>query len=319
MSIDMKDLPKLALGAWAWGSADVFGEELSPEQLKPVFAEGQKLGLNLWDNAYVYGQGKAENKMGVLLKDYKRDEYIISEKLTPRCMNNDSPDPVAEMMDGEMARLGIEKPDIYWIHHAIEAPKWITKLAEYYEGKDYVPLIGVSNHTMAQIQEAEKILEDHGLKLGAVQNHYSLLNRTSEKLGIIDYCREKGMLFVPYMVLEQGALTGKYDTKHPMPEGKRGDMYNPKLDKLEIMNAELKNLADKYGAAPAQIPIAWAVNKGTLPIVGVTKVKHVDDAYEATKIQLTAGEIEDLEKLGDELDLDTVRFWEDNLPRESTK
>ena len=73
------------------------------------------------------------------------------------------------------------------------------------------------------------------------------------------------------MVLEQGALSGKYDTKHPMPEGSaRAETYNPVLDKLEILNGELKKLADKYGVGMAQIPVAWAIAKGTLPIIGVT-------------------------------------------------
>ena len=69
------------------------------------------------------------------------------------------------------------------------------------------------------------------------------------------------------MVLEQGALSGKYDTAHPMPAGfARAETYNPVLDKLEILNNELKKLAEKYGIGVAQIPVAWAIAKGTLPI-----------------------------------------------------
>ena len=116
------------------------------------------------------------------------------------------------------------------------------------------------------------------------------------------------------MVLEQGALSGKYDTKNPMPEGSgRAQTYNPVLDKLEIMNAKLKEVADKYNVAPAQIPVAWAIAKGALPIIGVTKVNHVEDAVKASNIALTADEIADLEKTADSLNLNLIRMWEKKM------
>ena len=99
--------------------------------------------------------------------------------------------------------------------------------------KENVPMLGVSNHNLAEIKQANEILKSHGLKLSAVQNHYSLINRSSEASGILKYCRENGIVFFSYMVLEQGALSGKYDTAHPMPEGSaRAQAYGPILDKL---------------------------------------------------------------------------------------
>ena len=102
-------------------------------------------------------------------------------------------------------------------------------------------------------------------QLSAVQNHYSLINRSSEKSGILDYCRENDIRFFGYMILEQGALSGKFDTKHPMPEGSaRAEVYNPVLDKLEILHAELKKLADKYNVGIAQIPVSWSISKNII-------------------------------------------------------
>ena len=116
------------------------------------------------------------------------------------------------------------------------------------------------------------------------------------------------------MVLEQGALSGKYDTKHPMPAGSaRAETYNPVLDKLEILNAELKKLADKYGVGAAQISVAWAIAKGTLPIIGVTKENQVLDAVKAANVTLTAEETEELEKVADSLELNVIRFWEKEM------
>ena len=82
------------------------------------------------------------------------------------------------------------------------------------------------------------------------------------------------------------------------------------LPKLEVMNAALKKLADKYGVQPAQIPVAWAIAKGTLPIIGVTKTQHVLDAVRAANVKLTAAETVELEKLADSLELNVIRFWE---------
>ena len=188
------------------------------------------------------------------------------------------------------------------------------ELAKYFEGKDNVPLLGVSNHNLAEIKQANEILQEHGLKLSAVQNHYSLINRSSEDSGILDYCKENGIHFFAYMVLEQGALSGKNDTSHPMPEGSaRAETYNPVLDKLEILNAELKKLADKYEVAPAQIPVAWAIAKGTLPIIGVTKTAHVEDAVKAASVKLTEEETNELERVADSLELNVIRFWEKEM------
>ena len=116
------------------------------------------------------------------------------------------------------------------------------------------------------------------------------------------------------MVLEQGALSGKYDTKHPMPAGSaRAETYNPVLDKLEVLNEALKKLADKYGVGAAQIPVAWAIAKCTLPIIGVTRVSHVEDAAKATAVVLTAEETAELEQLADSLHINAIRFWEKEM------
>ena len=99
-----------------------------------------------------------------------------------------------------------------------------------------------------------------------------------------------------------------------MPEGSaRAQTYNPVPDKLEILNAELKKLAGKYGIGMAQIPIAWAIAKGTLPIIGVTKENQVLDAVKAANVVLTAEETAELEKTADSLGLNVIRFWEKEM------
>ena len=310
MNTEMK-LPKIALGAWAWGNDGTFGNNLTAESLRPIFDTAMANGLNLWDTAYAYGMGTSEKVLAGFLKGLPRESYLISDKFTPQCADASSKTAMKDMIETQLALMNLDRFDIYWIHNVWDAPKWTEELAKYFEGKENVPLLGVSNHNLAEIRQADEILKSHGLKLSAVQNHYSLINRSSEDSGILDYCRANDITFFAYMVLEQGALSGKYDTAHPMPAGSaRAETYNPVLDKLESLNAELKKLADKYHVGTAQIPVAWAIAKGTLPIIGVTKTSHVEDAVKAANVTLTEEETASLEKLADSLAINAIRFWE---------
>ena len=310
----MTNLPKIALGAWAWGNDGTFGTNYTEEQLRPVFDAAMAHGLNLWDTAYAYGMGASEQMLGAFLKGHARDSYLIADKLTPQCMDPSSDTPVPDMWEMQRKLLGVENMDIYWLHNTIEAPRWMERMAKFFEGKADALMIGVSNHNLAEIKEADKILRAHGRKLGAVQNHYSLMNRSSEESGILDYCRANDIRFFSYMVLEQGALSGQYSTLNPMPNNsERAAIYNPIMDKIEMLNTSLKLLADKYHMNIAQIPVAWAINKGTLPIIGVTKKSHVIDAVQAMKITLTPEEIALIESTADKLNFNIIRLWEKEM------
>ena len=309
----MNGLPKIALGAWAWGNDGTFGGSLTADMLRPIFDAGMAHGLNLWDTAYAYGMGTSEKVLASFLKGLPRESYLVSDKFTPQCAS-DSPTAMADMIEMQLKLMDLDRFDIYWIHNVWGAPHWTEEVAKYFEGRENVPMIGVSNHNLAEIRQADEILRAHGLRLSAVQNHYSLINRSSEDSGILKYCKENDIVFFSYMVLEQGALSGKYDTQHPMPEGSdRAAVYNPVLDKLETLNASMKKMADKYGVAVAQIPVVWAITKGTLPIIGVTKVSHVEDAAKAAEITLTAEEVRKLETLADTLHIHAVRMWEKEM------
>ena len=306
-------MPNIALGAWAWGNDGTFGGNLTPAELRPVFDAARKAGLNLWDTAYAYGMGTSEKVLGEFLRTVPRDSYLISDKFTPQCADPTAENAVIAMYDTSAQLLGTDFIDLYWIHNPVGAPEWTRKLIPLAKsGK--IGGIGLSNHNLAEIKEAQDILEQEGLRISAIQNHYSLLNRSSETSGILDYCKEHDITFFAYMVLEQGALSGKYDTRHPFPEGSdRAAVYNPLLPQLEKLNACLKEIAGKHGVAPAQVPVAWAIAKGTLPIIGVTKVYQVEDAAKAAALKLTPEELAAMEELASGLSLDVIRFWEKEM------
>lgn len=310
----MKKQPLIVLGTWSWGTGavggdQVFGNHLETEELKPVFDEAMANGLNLWDTAVVYGMGASETVLSTFTKNCKREDVLISTKFTPQ-IAGESANPVADMLAGSLERFGTDYIDVYWIHNPADVERWTPYLAPLVKsGK--VKKIGVSNHNLAQIKRAEEILSKEGVHISAVQNHYSLLYRSSEKAGILDYCKENSIDFWAYMVLEQGALSGKYDTAHPLPEGsQRGETYNPLLPQIEKLVAVMRTVGERYGITPAQVALAWAIAKGTTPIIGVTKTAQVQDAVKAAKITLTEEEMRTIEEAAESTGVDTRGSWE---------
>lgn len=310
---NQNQLPKIALGAWAWGNDGTFGGNLTAAGLRPVFDAAMQAGLNLWDTAYAYGMGASEQVLGEFLRGLPRDSYFVSDKFTPQCADPAAENAVTAMFETSAKLLGTDFMDFYWIHNPVGAPEWTRKLIPLAKS-GRIGQIGLSNHSLAEIKEAAAILEAEGLHISAIQNHYSLLNRSSETSGILDYCKENGIMFFSYMVLEQGALSGRYDTAHPFPaDSDRGAVYNPMLPQLEKLNACIREIAAAHGAAPAQVPVAWAIAKGTLPIIGVTKPYQVEDAAKAAELTLTPDEMDALERLAGATPLNVIRYWEKEM------
>ena len=308
---------KIALGTWAWGAGAfggdaVFGSNTDVENLKPVFEAAMKAGLNLWDTATVYGMGESERILGTLAKGVNRDDVAISTKFTPQIAEIFE-NSVEKMADASIERMDCGYIDMYWIHNPMDVERWTPGLIPLLKsGK--VKRVGVSNHNIQEIERANEILGEAGFKVSAVQNHFSLLYRSSEKGGVLDYCKKNGIEFWAYMVLEQGALSGKYNKENPLPEeSDRGKKYNPVLPQLEALTNEMTTIGQKYGASCPQIGIAWAIAKGALPLIGATKERHVIEAAEAAKIQLTVEEVERLEKLADATGIDTRGGWEHSM------
>lgn len=308
----MKNSAKIAMGAWAWGNDGTFGNSYTASDLKGVYEAAMERGFNLWDTAVVYGMGTSENILGELTKDTTREDLILSTKFTPQIEDN-TPDAMQNMLDGSKERLHTDMIDIFWIHNPMDVEKYTPMLIPLAKSGQ-IKQIGVSNHSLAEIRRAGEILGKEGLKVSAVQNHYSLLNRSSEESGILDYCKENGIDFYAYMVLEQGALSGHYDTGHPfLADSDRARTYNPMMQEIEKLTQVMAKVGERHGIGVAQTATAWAVAKGTIPIIGVTKINHVEDAAKAAEVVLTAEETAIMEKAADEIGISTIRYWEKKM------
>ncbi|MGW4591408.1 aldo/keto reductase [Amycolatopsis thermoflava] len=314
MTSEKLTVPAVAMGTWAWGDSGeagegYFGSRLTEYGLREVVDKAQSNGFTLWDTAAVYGMGRSETVLARALKSYDRGEYQLSTKFTPQIAGAGD-DPVADMLEQSLDRLGTDHVDLYWIHNPADVARWTPLLIPLLES-GRIRHVGVSNHNLAEIALADRILGEAGFRVEAVQNHYSLLYRGSERAGIIDHCREHDVRFFSYMVLEQGALTGRYSPANPLPAGSsRAAVYNGILPQLRALTDRMAAIAADRGASAADVATAWALAKGTTPIIGVTKAAHLDGLVRAHGIELAGEEIAELEALADAAGVDTRGSWE---------
>lgn len=317
MTNELLKTPAIALGTWAWGDSGTegegyFGSALTQAGLEEVADKAQAAGLTLWDTALAYGAGQSEKVLGNVLKRFERSSYQLSTKFTPQ-VAGDGADPVADLLEQSLINLGTDYIDLYWIHNPANVERWTPGLIPLLQsGK--IRHVGVSNHNLDEIKRADAILGKAGYRVEAVQNHLSLLYRSSEEAGLLEYCRERNIAFFSYMVLEQGALTGRYSPENPLPAGSsRAKIYNGMLPQLKALTDKLAAIGATTGAAASDVAVAWAIAKGTVPIIGVTKPHYIDGLIKAGEVSLTEADIAELEALADAANVNTRGFWERDM------
>lgn len=281
----------IMIGTWAWGagyngSKMIFGKKYDEAELTQAFNTSVRLGFLNWDTAAVYGMGSCEKLLGRLISG--NDGIFISTKYFPD--KKFKRGALESSFNESMKRLGRSSADLFWIHkpnNLLENLREAVHLIK--DGR--IKSVGISNVSLDNIKQAEKLLAEEGLKLEAVQNHFSLLRNDQQP--IIDYCNSRGIRYYAYMVLEQGALAGRYNAKHHFPMFSMRNFAFPKskFRKIEKLLGMMKDIADKYGIDRSQVPILWAIAKGAVPIVGITKPSYAEKLSDALKISLSDDEI----------------------------
>lgn len=309
--INGKILPSIAIGTWGWGSGAngngiIFGTKSSPNILKQSFNMAQKMGFMFYDTAAVYGMGTAEE----LLADFsKEQDIILSDKYTP--LKRFKPSRIDEMYNSSVEKFGGRIPDIYFLHQPKQIEETLTYMCKMKnEGK--IGSIGVSNFDLEQLKLADEIVKKNGCTIAGVQNHYSLLYRTSEENGVMKWCKDNGAVFFAYMVLEQGALTGKFTADHPMPRfSRRGVAFNrKKLAMIEPLITQMEVIAHAHGLSVSETAAAYTIAKGALPIIGVTKPYQAQSLIKTTNAVLSKDEIAKLERVAADTGVKVKASWE---------
>ncbi len=305
-----KEMNTCMIGTWAWGTGQnggriVFGNRYPEHQLIESFDTAFAHGFNFWDTAEVYGNGTAEMLLGGLIRN---KDIVISTKHFPSRKYKSGENVLA--LNGSLSRLGVESVDIYWLHTPKNIEQNMKELAGL-QKEGLIKSIGISNASVSDIRLADIVLRENGSSLAAVQNHYSLLSMKRERQ-ILSYCQSNRILFFGYMILEQGALSGHYDSLHPFPAMSiRGASFPArKFRRIQPLIDYIRVLANKYDVDPSQIPLAWAIEKGIIPIVGVTKPEHARSLSKGLGIHLEQFEIRRLEKFALDSGVRCKGFWE---------
>lgn len=259
-------------------------------------------GINFFDTADIYDQGRSEEFLGRALKG-RRERAVVATKFGMKMDGigqGAKPEYVRQAAEASLRRLGIERIDLYQIHR----PDANTPIADTLgalndlvrEGK--VREIGCSNFSVEQLREAEKAAGT-GARFVSVQNEYSLFHRDPEQ-GVLAECERQGLAFLPFFPLANGLLTGKYRAGQEAPAGSRGAAgFGPKVFTPEnLAKAEkLAEFAESRGHTLLELAFSWLASHKTVAsvIAGATSPEQVHANAHAAAWKMTPTELAEVE------------------------
>jgi 1-deoxyxylulose-5-phosphate synthase len=304
------EVSRICLGCMSYGVPERGSHPwtLDEESSRPFIKKALEAGINFFDTANVYSDGTSEEILGRALKDFaRRDEVVIATKLHGRMRPGPngaglSRRAILGELDNSLRRLGTDHVDLYQIH------RWDyhTPIEETLEALHDVVragkarYIGASSMYAWQFARALGIAERHGwTRFVSMQNYFNLLYREEER-EMLPLCKAEGIGVIPWSPLARGRLTRDWDEKSARSEadaiGK--SLYAKSADADRRVVERVAEIAMKPGVPRAQVALAWVLSKPTItaPIVGATKLHHLDDALAALSLNLSPEEISNLEQ-----------------------
>lgn len=303
------DVSRICLGCMSFGVPDRGGHPWSMDEQasRPFFKRALESGINFFDTANVYSDGTSEEITGRALKELaRREDVVIATKVHGRMRPGPngaglSRRAIMTEIDASLKRLGTDHVDLYQIHRL--DPK--TPIEETLEAlHDVVKAgkaryIGASSMYAWQFAQALATSERHGwTRFVSMQNFVNLLYREEER-EMLPLCKAEGIGVIPWSPLARGRLTRDWDQATARAEtddfGKT--LYAKTADADRKVVERVAEIAAKRGIPRAQVALAWLLSKSviTAPIVGATRLQHIDDAVAALSVKLTAEEIAALE------------------------
>jgi aryl-alcohol dehydrogenase-like predicted oxidoreductase len=299
----------VCLGMMSYGDKSRRAWFLSEEEAEPIVRRAVELGVNFFDTADMYSNGLTEEITGRLLSRLfpRRDDYVLATKVY--FPTGDGPNDrglsrkhVMSAIDASLRRLGTDYVDLYQTHRWDDETPIEETLAALdglvRAGK--VRYLGVSTMPAWQLSKVQYTAQIGGFtKFVSMQNYYNLLYREEER-EMAPLCVDQGIGMIPWSPLARGMLTG---TRHRDGgrETTRGgsDAFADELysnEDFDVVDA-VRAVAAERGLPPAQVSLAWLLSKPavTAPIVGATKIGHIEDAVAATTVTLSAEETARLE------------------------
>jgi len=296
-TVQIGSLPALAplgLGTWAWGDKLFwsYGKDYHQPDLERAYRGSLEAGVTLFDTAEVYGLGKSERLLGAFAQ--QQPGAVVASKFFPYPWRA-SRRQLLLALKGSLKRLGVKQLELYQLHWPFpprSLESWADALAEAQE-RGLIREVGISNCNEKQMARVQQRLAKHGLKLASNQVEYSLLRRPEG--GLLQACRDSGVVLIAYSPLAQGLLSGKYGVNNPLP-GIRGRVHNRKLKQLSPLLQLLREVAERHGKTPAQVSLNWLIAKGALPIPGAKNASQAEQNAGALGWLLSPDEVSVLEE-----------------------
>ncbi len=301
------DVSRICLGCMSFGDPDRGNHPWTmPEAgARPMIRHAVEQGITFFDTANSYSDGSSEEIVGRALKDFaNRDEIVVATKVffSSRTGPNGgglSRKNILREIDGSLRRLGMDHVDLYQIHRwdpgtpieeTLEALHDVVKAGK-------ARYIGASSMFAWQFAKALFTSDLHGwTRFVSMQDHYNLLHREEER-EMHGLCADQGIAVIPWSPLARGRLTRDWDAESSRTA------TDPLISSLYVADDQqivrrVAEIAEARGVSRAQVALAWMLSKPvvTAPLIGVTKLGHIDDAVAAVDLVLTPQEIASLEK-----------------------
>ena len=302
------NVSRICLGCMGFGDASIGQHSwtIDEEHTREIIRRSLDLGVNFFDTAIAYQLGTSEQFVGRALRDMaRREEMVVATKFLPRTDEEikagiNGRQHVLNSIDSSLQHLGMDYVDLY-IYHIWD---YKTPAEEILEGMNEAVrsgkarYIGIANVYAYQLAKMNAMAERNGwAKFISVQNHYNLIMREEER-EMFPLCREDGIAMTPYSSLASGKLA-----KRPGETSKRQQedsfmhfKYDATAEQDNRIVERVVELADRYGVEMTQISLAWLLTKVESPIVGATKLHHIEGAVRSLDVHLSADDIRYLEE-----------------------
>ena len=279
---------------------------LDEEHSREIIRCGLEHGINFYDTAIAYQGGTSEQYLGRALRDYaKREETVVATKFLPRTQEEiesgiTGQQHIERMIDLSLANLGMDYVDLY-IYHMWD---YQTPLYDIMEGLNRVVragkarYIGISNCYAWQLAKANALAEKEGFaQFVSVQGHYNLIFREEER-EMAKLCAQDNIAMTPYSALAGGRLAKRPgETSRRLTEDSYAkSKYDATAEQDRAVILRVEELAEKHGVSMTEVSLAWLLTKVTSPVVGATKLHHVEGAVKAVALEFGDEELAYLEE-----------------------
>ena len=302
------NVSRICMGCMGFGDASNGQHSWTIDEAhsREIIQRGLDLGVNFFDTAIAYQSGTSEQFVGRALKDFaRRDEVVVATKFLPRTPADieagiSGQQHIERMINKSLDNLGMDYVDLY-IYHIWD---WNTPIYDIMDGLNRVVkagkarYIGISNCYAWQLAKANALAEKEGFaKFVSVQGHYNLIFREEER-EMAMLCNEDNIAMTPYSALASGRLS-----RLPGETSKRAEedtyakfKYDATKEQDDVIIRRVAEIAQKHGVSMTEVSLAWLLTKVTSPVVGATKLHHIEGAAKAVGLELNADEISYLEE-----------------------